>query len=217
MKHKYRITANSIFLLAFGAAAVDAQVVSLGVKGGVPLTDAFEVARGNNTAFFTHTKRYTVGPTFELHLPLRLSIEVDALYRRLGYESETVSPQIFTSTHANSWEFPVLGKFEISPGAIRPFIAAGANFRHISGVRQIQRVVSGGAPSQVEISNPAEFNKDTDIGFTFGAGVALKLGPVRISPEFRYTHWGGENFRDPVNSLLKTNRNDGTFLLGFTF
>ena len=28
------------------------------------------------------------------------------------------------------------------------------------------------------------------------------------SSEFRYTRWGGENFQDPVNVLLRTNRDE---------
>jgi len=198
---------------------LEAQAISIGVKGGVPLTDAFEVANGNNSAFVTKTKRYTVGPTVEFHLPARFSVEVDALYKRMGFDSQTttVTTQQFNATTANSCEFPVLGKFEVFPGPVRPFIDAGANFRHITGVKQVQTVISGATFHQVEIANPPEFNKDTDVGFAFGAGIAFKLGRVRISPEFRYTRWGGENFRDPVNALLRTNRNEGTFLLGFTF
>jgi len=193
------------------------QPVSIGVVGGVPLTDAFEVAKGNNSAFFTNTKRYTIGPAVQLHLPARFSVEVDALYKRLGFDNRTVLPQQYTATTANSWEFPVLAKFDLTPGPIRPFIGAGANFRHITGVKQVRQVISGATLNQVTIDNPPEFNKDTDVGFTFGAGLAFKLGRVRIAPELRYTRWGGENFRDPVNSLLRTNRNDGMFLLGFTF
>jgi hypothetical protein len=43
-----------------------------------------------------------------------------------------------------------------------------------------------------------------DIGFAFGAGIALKFGRVRISPELRYTRWGGENLRDEVNPWSET-------------
>jgi hypothetical protein len=43
------------------------------------------------------------------------------------------------------------------------------------------------------------------------------MGRVRISPEFRYTRWGGENLRDPISALLRTNRNQGDFMLGLTF
>jgi hypothetical protein len=195
-----------------------AQIVSVGVKGGVPLTDAFEAAKGNNAAYVSNTKRYLVGPTVELHLPARFSIEVDALYTRLGFDSTVTGPLPAQSrTRANSWQFPVLGKFEILPGPIRPFIDAGANFRNISGIEEVRTVVSAGTLNTVKINNSADFNKRNDVGFTFGGGIAFKAGWFRLSPEFRYTRWGGENFRDPVNSLLRTSRNDGVFLLGLTF
>ena len=38
-----------------------------------------------------------------------------------------------------------------------------------------------------------------------------------MTPEFRYTRWGSENFRDPVAALLRTNKNQGDFILGLTF
>ena len=193
-----------------------AQPVSVGVKFGVPVTDALETFRGNRAAYVSNTHRYLVGPTVQLNLPFRFSIEVDALYRRLGYEyNQFAGPGSPTSTRtvANSWEFPVLGKYAIWGGPARPFIDAGANFRHITGVNQIRSTL---AAVNVNVTAP-EFNEDSDIGFVFGGGVEFKLGHVRITPEFRYTRWGSENFRDPVASLLRTNKNQGDFILGLTF
>jgi opacity protein-like surface antigen len=207
--------------LTFGAALsiplVAGERVSFGVKGGVPITDAFHVAQGNNAAYFTNTKRYLVGPTVELHLPVRFSVEADALYKRLGYQYEASGPAVYSKTVANSWEFPLLAKFEILPGPVRPFINGGVSLRHLSGIRQIRQTISSATLNQVEINNAVEFNKRNDIGFAFGFGVAFKLGPIRISPELRYTRWNGENLRDPINALLRTNRNQGDFLMGFTF
>lgn len=212
MKPTFMILLGSLFLTPFAQG----QPVSIGVKGGVPLTDAFETASGNGSAFFTHTKRYTVGPTIEFHLPARFSIEFDALYSRVGFDSTTTSGPIpsTSNTRANSWQFPILGKFEILPGPIRPFIDAGVSIRNISGV--VHSVANAAGITSSSGTSP-EFHKSTDTGFTFGAGIAFKAGSVRVSPEFRYVRWGGETFRDPINSLLRTNRNDGTFLLGFTF
>ena len=204
-------------LVCLFAAGVVAQPVSVGVKFGVPVTDALETFRGNQAAYVTNTHRYLVGPTVQLNFPFRFSVEVDALYRRLGYEyNQFAGPGSPTSTRtvANSWEFPVLGKYAIWGGAARPFIDAGANFRHISGVEQIRNGISA---LNLPVDPVPEFNKDTDVGFVFGGGVEFKLGHVRITPEFRYTRWGSENFRDPVAALLRTNKNQGDFILGLTF
>jgi len=202
-----------VCVLTVGAVA---QPVSVGVKFGVPVTDALETFRGNQAAYVSNTHRYLVGPTVQLNLPFRFSIEVDALYRRLGYEyNQFAGPGSPTATRtvANSWEFPVLGKYAIWGGPARPFIDAGANFRHITGVNQIRSTL---AAVNVNVTAP-EFNENNDIGFVFGGGVEFKLGHVRITPEFRYTRWGSENFRDPVASLLRTNKNQGDFILGLTF
>jgi opacity protein-like surface antigen len=206
---------KSVFLLGFAAASVFAQPLSVGVKGGVPITDFFETAKGNQSSYFTNTKRYLVGPTVEFRFPLGLAIEVDALYRRLGFDYTQVAPggTVFASTSANSWQFPLLAKWAFLPGPVKPFVDGGATFQHITGVKQIRSALSSTPLS----NNVAEFNEDTDIGFTFGGGIELKLGIVRISPEFRYTRWGSDVFRDPVQTLLNTNRNQGDFLLGITF
>ncbi len=201
------------------AGASFAQIFSIGVKAGVPLTDFVDAAKGDHSAYFTNTKRYTVGPTVEFHLPARFSFEIDALYKRIGFDGQSVSAgsSTLTGTRGNSWEFPALVKFELFPGPVRPFVDAGAAIRHISGIKQVRQIVSAGTFSSVESTNPPELNKNTDVGLAFGAGIALKLGRVRISPELRYTRWGGENLRDPVNALLHTHRNQGDFLIGFTF
>lgn len=210
---------KAMFVLLALAGASFAQPVSIGVKAGVPLTDFVDAAKGNESAYFTNTKRYTVGGTIEFHLPARFSIEIDALYKRFGFDGQSVSAgsTTLTGTRGNSWEFPMLVKFEMVPGPVRPFVDAGASIRHLTGIKQVRQVISAGTFSSVEVNDPPEFNKATDLGLTFGAGIAFKVGRVRISPELRYTRWGGENLRDPVNALLHTRRNQGDFLLGFTF
>jgi hypothetical protein len=205
-------------LLAVAPAVLTAgENVSFGVKGGIPITDAVDTARGTTSAYFTDTKRYLVGPTIEFHLPARFSIEIDALYKRIGYQFDATGPFVYSKTVANSWEFPILGKFEILPGPVRPFVDLGMNIRNLSGVKQIRQTISGATFNRVELNSANEFNKRNDLGLTGGFGIAFKMGPVRISPEFRYTRWGGENLRDPINALLRTNRNQGDFMVGFTF
>jgi opacity protein-like surface antigen len=203
-------------LLCAAAFTAAAQPISVGVKVGVPINDALDALKGNQSAYVSNTHRYLVGPTVQLNLPFRFSVEVDALYKRLGYEFDQFagpgSPTT-TRTVANSWEFPVLGKYAIIGGPLRPFVDAGANFRHISGVDQVRTTL---AAVNVDV-NPLEFNKDNDIGFVFGGGLEVKLGFIRITPELRYTRWGSENFRDPVASLLHSNKNQGDFILGLTF
>src|ERR1700719_1025948 len=101
---------KSILLLFACFAPVFAQPVSFGVQGGVPITDAFDTFRGNSASFATNPHRSLVGPAFQVHLPLRLTVEVDGLYKRLGYQYNAATPttRTFAATVANSWEFPIL-------------------------------------------------------------------------------------------------------------
>jgi hypothetical protein len=204
-------------LLCAAAFTAAAQPISVGVKAGVPINDALDALHGNQSAYATQTHRYLVGPTVQLNLPFRFSVEVDALYRRLGYQFDQFagpgSPTT-TRTVANSWEFPVLGKYAIFGGPLRPFVDAGANFRHISGVDQVRSTLNA---INVPVNPVPEFQKANDVGFVFGGGLEVKLGFLRITPELRYTRWGSENFSDPVAALLHTNKNQGDFILGLTF
>ena len=75
---------------------VSAQSLSFGVKGGVPLTDAFSTSRGDRVSYASVTHRYTVGPTAEIGLPLYgLSLEMDALYRRIGWNGSGMATPLF--------------------------------------------------------------------------------------------------------------------------
>lgn len=201
-------------------ASAFAQPVSIGVKGGIPMTDAFETFRGNNSAYATNTKRYVVGPDIQFNLPARFSIEGAALYKRLGYQYDQFNPALpaYAKVVANSWEFPITVKYAILPTPIRPYVEAGGAFRHISGIHQIRNITNAaGNVINTNLDSASEFNKRTDVGLVFGAGLEFKIKRLRISPGVRYTRWGSENFRDPVQSLLRTNRNQADLLVGILF
>ncbi len=70
-----------LFILLIAAPAV-AQIVSLGVKAGVPLGDPINGVTGAGVT--PDVRRYLVGGTVEVHLPLRLSVELDTIYKRTG-------------------------------------------------------------------------------------------------------------------------------------
>ena len=57
------------------------QSVSVGAKLGLPLTSAYSVEGVPDGAAFASEQRFTAGPSLKIHLPLHLSVEVDALWR----------------------------------------------------------------------------------------------------------------------------------------
>jgi len=178
------------------------HIFSFGIKAGVPLTDAYSdvTARGVDT--ITHTfsasKKYVIGPTIELSLPLGLSVEADALYRPLNLTTDgLVAPQtlLHSSTDINSWEFPILGKYHfLHTPIVKPYVEAGPIFRHVG---------SQGA----RLSNA---------GFALGGGIDVKVLLVRVTPEIRYSRWGGDApaqiFGAPPSQL-----NQAEFLIGIAF
>src|SRR5260370_28677457 len=97
------------------------RLLSFGVKGGVPLTDALSGSVSKN---------YVIGPMVELKLPLGFAVEADALYRpvnltlnfRVGSSSEEVG----------SAEFPILAKYHfLHTPVVKPYAEAGPIFRHV--------------------------------------------------------------------------------------
>jgi hypothetical protein len=224
------------FAFIFGAltTAASGQHLAVGVKGGVPLLDAYQ----QNTSlpivtppgFFFHnsfnTKRYTVGPAVEVCcLPLNLRFEANALYTRLDSDSTEIgiSPPVTngplttaTATRANSWQFPLLLKKEIPVGRVQPFGDIGYALRHVSGTSHIVLT----APTATVLPYQAfdESLVGTWVnGFVVGGGLAFHSGPLKFSPEVRYTRWAAPNFRSAIPYAFNLNSNQLDFLLGLAW
>jgi hypothetical protein len=175
------------------------------VKGGVALSDAYNSSTITDTAnnsvvrLFSNEKDYLVGPTVELHLPLGLSIEADALYRPLSLASQTGVPgsplNQAGSTRVTTWEFPVLAKYRLPVPIAKPYVDAGPSFRHVGQL--------------------GDYLSNT--GFAVGAGVELHAPLVRVSPEVRYTRWAGDSTPSGAGTFASSNLNQVELLVGFTF
>lgn len=199
---------RAIPLLFFLSAGALAQNLGVGIRAGAPLNEAFDAASGLVRSYRNVPQRFTIGPTIEVRLPLRLGIQFDVLYKRLKYE--TAFDQQAAVTTANQWEFPLLGKWRLTPGPIAPFVETGISWRRIQGVSSSIVGVGGSRPAD-------ELINDGSKGFVFGGGVEFSLLALRIQPEIRWTRWGSENFRSPVESIFRSNLNQAEFLVGFTF
>lgn len=215
-----------LLLLLLGAIPAFSQLVSFGVKGGVPLTDFVDAASGTNAAgfidFATHTNRYIIGATGELHLPFGLSVEVDVLYRHLNYQETSQAVDVLTSssTTGNTWEFPILGKYRfLRTKLMRPYVDAGVSFDTLQGLSQtVTNTLFAGSNSTTTTSSgsPSQLQNSTTRGYVFGGGIDIKFLVIHIQPEIRYTRWGAEHFFDP-SGLLHSSENQGEFLVGITF
>ena len=211
-----------ILLLLLSAAAICAQPIGFGIKGGLPMNDFLNAASSQNFRFDTTTNRYIIGPMVELRLPFGLGIELDALYRHFGYSSFSSTSGITTTitdarTSSSAWEFPLVAKYKFKGiPLIRPYVEAGVSWDHLTGLTQAVITTVANITHTSSTSNPPELNQDTTRGFVIGGGVDIKALFIHITPEIRYTRWGAKHFIDP-SGLLDSNRNQGEFLVGISF
>ena len=183
-----------ICAIVLAGSALAELPFGVGVKLGAPLVDAFKVRSIPTFAAVTaSSSHFTVGPYVELRLPFGLGIEVDALHR--GYEYRNAG----VSYSNSSWEFPVLAKYRLFHGPIRPFVDGGLSFSKLNDVAKLNSF------SAVLHSN--------SYGIVLGGGIEIKTPAVRFTPEIRYTGYTFLTF----DSVLRTNRNQATFLVGIGF
>ncbi|MEO8129581.1 MAG: hypothetical protein ABI822_20950 [Bryobacteraceae bacterium] len=158
------------------------QTLSIGAKGGVRASGELE---GSGTS---ESKRYLIGPALEVKLPFRFAVEVDALYSRFGLRSsDAIFGNIFNqSWRADSWEFPVLAKFE----PVRPiFFEGGYVPRSLRGSTHFDSILADLSGNRTRQIFDQKTDYDVSHGIVMGGGVDLPLGPLRLSPEVRYTRW----------------------------
>jgi len=202
-------------VFVFGAVCAFSQPFGAGVKLGVPFTDFVDKASSGTLSDFSHPKRYIFGLSGELRLPFGLGVEVDALYRRMGYDAvvTTSGNTVFLNTTANTWEFPLLAKYRFGKHIARPFVDAGVAWNTLHGLTQsVRSAVSGGTITPI-VSNPTE---STTTGFVMGVGLEIKALLIHVTPEIRYTRWGAKHFFDP-SGILNSNQSQSEFLLGISF
>jgi hypothetical protein len=187
-----RVSASRIaFLVLASLSPAIAQFLSVGVKAGVRIRDEFSSEQNDLN---DESKRYTVGPMVDLRLPLRLGIELDALYSPLGYTAQNLGNFFHRNSsreRSNSWEFPIVAKHRL-PGAARgaPYVGIGYAPRIVYGTRVDTFVLNdlSGMPMSATSTT-----RDTDYVTTHGllieGGLSLPALHFHVSPEIRYTRW----------------------------
>ncbi len=235
---------KSSSLLLLVASIGFAQSFRFGVEGGVPLTSAFD-ARSTSangvepTDYSSSTKRYTVGATAEVGLPLHLAIKADVLYKRLGFDSATYAYGLIVNgqqwrvleatgaTTANSWEIPLLAKYGLRKlGPLQPYVEGGVAFRTLRGITQTSLTFDNPVPlvrtasllsaASQTASHAAELSHSFTEGIAAGAGLEFRHLLVGVFGEIRYTRWTADAFSAP-DGLLNSTRNQADLLVGVTF
>jgi len=207
------------FLLCFAiimtTCPASAQLLSIGALGGVPFFD-------QTTTKPDESRPYIVGPSVELRVPGGFAIEADALYQRLGSTSQfsfigaglngpSLLAYFTVRQRANSWEFPVLGKyyFRRRESGWQPFLGTGWSFRTAGEHQSVSQLTADSSGALHASSFQNSFRADLAVGATFAAGIQVRAGRFALTPEVRYTRWGTSD-----GSFRK---NEAGFLLGIRF
>ncbi|HXG34638.1 MAG TPA: hypothetical protein VNJ11_14835 [Bryobacteraceae bacterium] len=176
--------------------------VSLGFTLGVNVSHDYPTSRSLHElpaypdASYVHitsgARNLIYGPTVEVRLPHRFSVEVGALHRPIALTQEVVyAGRTVRSTSASvTWVFPVLAKYRLPVRGPTPFVALGPSFRK----RQSFSINS------------------SRYGLTAAVGLEWRVGPVRIGPALRYTHWAAA-----WTGIEGPRRNQPEALVGFSF
>lgn len=226
---------------------ISAQVISLGVRSGVPLSPTFGTREPDPVGVLGRcgecaggrTLPYIIGPALEVHFSSRFSLTAEALYTRSDYNH--TSTRFFTPASGSfteekhivdRWELPVLLKYSAKPWhGMNPFVAGGVSFRYNQDSTQ-SRLEGGVNPPfsfirtgfDLDLHIPAA---STGLGGTFALGASFGSRRVRPVLEYRYTRWADQpvmasplnpgGFKGSGPATLYSNQNQSQLLAGLMF
>ena len=213
-------------------APVYGEGLHFGVKGGVPATRYFETGRTANrngsSEYSAATRRYTVGLSAEWRFTEKFGLELDLLYKRMGYvgivsyfaSSTGVLTTSAFDAKGNSWDFPLLAKYRFGR-AVHPYVAGGGVLRYIGPIRARGQQTVENLVTRTTTRVPIDTTEPTDVrkrlypGLTAAGGIECGLGRLHVLPEFRYTHWTANIAGS--GGVLRFSPNQAEFLLGLLF
>ncbi len=215
------------FIVLLTCWACAAQSIAVGAIGGGRLTGDVSTfpapgaySASAAAAFTLESKFYDVGPTIEIGLAHGFAVEFDALYHRQGFFTTFYHDTIYyySRERDNTWEFPLLLKYNLRLPVLHPFVEAGVAPRTISGrgsgADQLS-LTTPVSPPQLGRSFPISYSPS--VGFVAGGGLQFDLGHLRFAPQVRYTRWatapvGGVYYG--LGSSYSSNQNQVDVLLG---
>ena len=222
--------AAAIAIFALAPVAFGQRIVEFGAKIGIPATETFDTAAWGFLATGRYqgasaTRRYTAGAGLGLRLPHGFGADCDVLYQRLGFDVNSMPTPIgiamvHTWTTANSWEFPLMGKFRFSRhAAVTPWVGGGVSFRATSGVSSTsERIDVFRNVSRWTSQSDQHLDARSRFGGVVMAGVGAPAGFLRVSAEIRYTRWRADDLAATGGYFdVKSNPNQAELLLGITF
>jgi len=217
---------KQLLVFLFCLAPLAAQGLTYGVKGGVSAQDNYFSgftmgANDRARSYYTSkARRYVVGPTFTHTLPKwRLSVELDALYRRVNYDGYGYSyaggeeGYHWISATANRFDVPLLLRWD----APRRFYVvggpmAGVQFREVQHVHSWNRYWAGTDYAVKDTTSDYKPSVATGVGSTYGIGYDYQRFGFHWKPEIRYSVW--HKLMTDYPTGLTQKREEFQFLIG---
>jgi hypothetical protein len=187
--------------VALFAAGMAAAQISYGVRGGAPFTDVAKNSIIGAVQSVPKSDNFTVGPVLQVGLPLRLRLEVDALFRPYNLDLKFGTSGV--AVRGQQWRFPAILQYRFGGTLVQPYMGVGVSFGHLSGL-------GSGAKTLIS-SGPGALLHENDASPVIGAGIDVKIPLVRLSGELRYTRQSVSYFSNV------SNLNQAEFLLGIHF
>lgn len=197
-------TTGVLCYFSFPAAA---QSVAAGFLAGAPLNSPFQ-PRGSigGQPFRVEGRPLAVGAALEVRLPRGLGAGCGVLYKPFRQTGGAVGGGTVSRT-GGSWEFPIVARYRLLQNPrvrTRPYVEAGVSFNRLTGVLAPFRSLPAPPPDQ-------PVRSAVRAGFTAGAGLEWKAGPVRVVPGFRFSRWR------PIRNWPLDASFTADFLAGFFF
>lgn len=180
MSRKVTVFALALVFGLFTAGQAAAQDVSVGVKGGINISD-MDVS-GDAVDIATDTKTgFIAGGWLNVGIGDYFGIQPEFLYSQKGFEDADVAD---AKAKLDYFEVPVLFQLMIpvENSPVRPMLYAGPaiSFEATCEVEEGETTTDC-----ADLAEPIE-TKSTDFGAVFGAGLGFDVGQALVTIEGRY-------------------------------
>ena len=168
--------------------------------------------------------RYIAGPSVEVRLPRGFAVEADALYQRVGTNFTYASIPSGTSlvpfypyaasgvsrAVGNEWQFSLTGKYYFNRSSkFQPFVGLGPESRTTGWHTDSSAVIVSGPSTTPITSSSSSESRSNSVGAAAVVGMRFQIGRLKLSPQFRFTHWSRQQ------DSLRTN--EAGLMLGIHF
>ena len=179
------------------------------------------------------SQRFSAGPTVGIRLSDKFALNLDFLYKRLGYDSgiqtgpdvtdppdnqfDVIESERYERTRADLWDISIMGRRYNHPYYAygpRMYVNAGVSIRTVTGIKSFRETVNRDVPNDTT-SVPVDPTRRFSAGVIAGGGVQFEdeIG-LKLEIEGRFTRWLQRAFD---NGAIRTNNNQVEVMVGLTF